>query len=182
MRLPLLAQLDSTRIGRFEFCWYFHSFLTELVLIYPVFGIMMLESVSNFELSLLFVVWTVVAIPLEVPFGTLADRFDRRHLLAIAGLIECFCFVLWLVMPGFWGYLLGFVTWAVAGTLQSGTSESLILGVLTSPVDPHDDRLGMNDAGRGMASPLHVPIARSGEAMPRPHPVRVGNNRPDARL
>ena len=102
MRLPLLAQLDSTRIGRFEFCWYIHSFLTELVLIYPVFGIMMLESVSNFELSLLFVVWTVVAIPLEVPFGTLADRFDRRHLLAIAGLIECFCFVLWLVMPEFW--------------------------------------------------------------------------------
>ena len=182
MRLPRLTQLDSTRIGRFEFCWYIHSFLTELVLIYPVFGIMMLESVSNFELSLLFVVWTVVAIPLEVPFGTLADRFDRRHLLAIAGLIECFCFVAWLVMPGFWGYLLGFVTWAVAGTLQSGTSESLILGVLTNPVDPHDDRLGMNDAGRGMASPLHVPIARSGEAMPRPHPVRVGNNRPDARL
>ena len=30
-------------------------------------------------------------------------------------------------------------------------------GVLTNPVDPHDDRVGMNDAGRGMASPLHRP-------------------------
>ena len=30
-------------------------------------------------------------------------------------------------------------------------------GVLTNPVDPHDDRVGMIDAGRGMASPLHRP-------------------------
>ena len=29
----------------------------------------------------------------------------------------------------------------------------------------------MNDHGRGMASPLHVPIARRGEAMPRPYPA-----------
>ena len=123
-------QTRSSRIRRFEAAWHFHAFLTELVLIYPVFGIMMLESVSKIEFSVLLVIWSGIAIVLEVPLGTLADRFDRRTLLTIAGVIEGFCFLCWLFIPGFWGYALGFITWAVAGALQSGTSESLIFDTI----------------------------------------------------
>ena len=130
---------QPTRLGRFEAAWYLHAFLTELVLIYPVFGIMMLESVSKIEFSVLLVVWSGIAIVLEVPLGTLADRFDRRALLAIAGIVEGACFVCWLLIPGFWGYMLGFATWAVAGALQSGTSESLIYDTIRGRAGDNPD-------------------------------------------
>ena len=132
----------ATRIGHFEAAWYCHAFLTELVLIYPVFGIMMLESVSKIEFSVLLVAWSGVAIALEVPLGTLADRLDRRTLLTLAGVIEGFCFLCWMLMPGFWGYALGFITWAVAGALQSGTSESLIYDTIRGAAgeNPEDAR------------------------------------------
>lgn len=139
MARSVFSKLESTRIGRFEAAWYFHAFVTELVLIYPVFGIMMLESVSKLEFSLLLVVWSGVAILLEIPLGTLADRFDRRLLLTIAGIIEGACFVLWLLIPGFWGYLLGFVTWAIAGSLQSGTTESLIYDTIRKSAGQNPD-------------------------------------------
>ena len=139
MARTVFSKLESTRIGRFEAAWYFHAFVTELVLIYPVFGIMMLESVSKLEFSLLLVVWSGVAILLEIPLGTLADRFDRRLLLSIAGIIEGGCFIFWLLMPGFWGYLLGFATWAVAGALQSGTTESLIYDTIRKSAGENPD-------------------------------------------
>ena len=41
----------------------------------------------------------------------------------------------------------------------------------TALVDPPDDGVGMNDCGRGMASPLRDPVGCRGEAMPRPHPL-----------
>lgn len=136
----LFPDLDATRIGRFEAAWYFHCFVTELVLIYPVFGILMLESVSRFEFSLLLAIWAGFSIFLEIPLGALGDRFDRRKLLTISGLIEGGCFIAWLLIPGFWGYLLGFATWAVAGTLQSGTSESLIYDVIRKASGQNPDR------------------------------------------
>ena len=126
-------------MGRFETAWYLHAFLTELVLIYPVFGIMMLESVSKIEFSVLLVVWSGIAIVLEIPLGTLADRLDRRILLTIAGVVEGFCFLCWLSMPGFLGYMLGFITWAVAGALQSGTSESLIYDTIRGAAGHNPD-------------------------------------------
>ena len=139
MANSVFSKLESTRIGRFEAAWYFHSFVTELVLIYPVFGIMMLESVSKLEFSLLLVVWSGVAILFEIPLGTLADRFDRRLLLTIAGIIEGACFIVWLLIPGFWGYLLGFATWAIAGSLQSGTTESLIYDTIRKSAGDNPD-------------------------------------------
>jgi len=128
-----------TRIGRFEAAWYCHAFLTELVLIYPVFGIMMLESVSKIEFSLLLVLWSGIAIMLEIPLGALADRLDRRALLTIAGVVEGFCFLCWMLMPHFWGYALGFITWAIAGALQSGTSESLIYDTIRGAAGHNPD-------------------------------------------
>ena len=100
---------------------------------------MMLESVTKLEFSLLLVVWSGVAILLEVPLGALADRFDRRQMLTIAGIIEGGCFILWLLIPNFWGYLLGFATWAVAGSLQSGTSESLIYDTIRKRAGENPD-------------------------------------------
>ena len=61
----------------------------------------------------------------EVPAGALAARALRRRLLIVVRLVKSCCFSTWLVLPGLWGYLAGFVYWGVASTLRRGTAESV---------------------------------------------------------
>lgn len=73
------------------------------------------------QISLLFVVWSVVAIVAEIPSGAWADLVSRRRLLILAALLYAACFAVWVLVPTLWGFALGFVLWAVSGALSSGT-------------------------------------------------------------
>ncbi len=118
---------------RFRLAWYAHHLLGELVLIYPVAAIMMGErGVEPFDLSLLFALWSLAVVAAEVPTGVLADRVSRRRLLIVSRLVKGCCFLTWFVLPGFWGYLAGFVCWGVASTLRSGTAESVLHDTLSA--------------------------------------------------
>ena len=117
---------------RFRLAWYAHHLLGETVLIYPVAAIMMGEhGVEPFDLSLLFALWSLAVVAAEVPTGVLADRVSRRRLLIVSRLVKGCCFLTWFVLPGFWGYLAGFVCWGVASTLRSGTAESVLHDTLS---------------------------------------------------
>lgn len=97
---------------RFERAWVAHGFLRELILIYPVYSIMMGQhGMDPFRLSLLFALWSATVVVLEVPSGTLADLVSRRTLLVASGLIKACSYPVWLLLPGFFGYLLGFFLW-----------------------------------------------------------------------
>lgn len=107
--------------------WLAQSFLDELVLIYPVYALMMLDSgIGEFELSVLFMIWSVTAFVLEIPSGVIADRVDRRRYI-FAGSIAGACgFLCWLAWPTFWGFALGFVLWSLGSAIHSGTRQSLL--------------------------------------------------------
>ncbi|MCY4634826.1 MAG: MFS transporter [Acidobacteria bacterium] len=122
---------------RFQFAWYAQHLLGELVLIYPVAAIMMSEhGVGPLDLSLLFALWSLAVVSAEVPTGALADRVSRRRLLIVSRLVKGCCFLTWWVLPGFWGYLAGFVCWGVASTLRSGTAESVLHDTLSAAGAP----------------------------------------------
>lgn len=122
---------------RFRLAWYAHHLLGEFVLIYPVAAIMMGEhGVEPFDLSFLFALWSLAVVAAEVPTGVLADRVSRRRLLIVSRLVKGCCFLTWFVLPGFWGYLAGFVCWGVASTLRSGTAESVLHDTLTAAGAP----------------------------------------------
>lgn len=114
-------------LRRVQIVWCVHHLLGQLVLIYPVYAIMMEQrGIVPFQLSVLLALWSAFVIMAEVPMGALADRVSRTLLLMISRLLKGCCFLMWIIMPGFWGYLVGFLCWGLASTLRSGTEESML--------------------------------------------------------
>ena len=112
---------------KFEWVWYAHGFLRELVLIYPTYAIMMQQGgISAIELATLFVIWSFALFVFEVPAGILADRISRRNLLVVSGVVKGSTFLIWWLLPGFAGYALGFIIWSLGSSLMSGTAEALL--------------------------------------------------------
>ena len=120
------------------------------MLIYPVYAIMMGErGVSPFQLAVLLVLWSTAVAVLEVPSGTVGDRFSRRGVIVVSGLAKAAGYLLWLWIPSFVGFLAGFLLWGAASSLRSGTAESLLHDTLV-----HQGRRGEFERlyGRGRAA------------------------------
>lgn len=76
--------------------------------------------------------WSITSFVCEVPSGALADTVDRRALLGASGLLYTVCFASWLLFPGYWGFLAGFVLWGLSSSLLSGTFEALLYDELAA--------------------------------------------------
>ena len=102
----------------------------------PVYAVWTLwfndHDVSTSQVSTAFLVWALIALVFEVPSGALADRVDRRRLLAAAFTIRAIGISLWLVWPTFTGLLVGAALWAIHDALASGTWEAMIHDELTA--------------------------------------------------
>ena len=160
-------------LQRLQIGWYTHGLTRELVLIYPVYAILMGEvGVSPFELSVLFAVWSGSVILFEVPSGTLGDRFSRKQLIAVSGLIKGTCFWTWLAFPTFWGFLIGFLLWGLGSSLRSGTAESFLhdtlehLGAGDQFAKVYGRGTAFEQVGVGLAFAIGGAVAESGFGLP----------------
>lgn len=105
---------------------YSFSFLNDLVVIYPVYALMFQDhGLSMTQISLLLMIWSGSTVLLEVPTGVIADNYSRRNILFIAKIIKAFAFLFWLGQ-NFYFYALGFILWALASALHSGTFSALV--------------------------------------------------------
>jgi MFS family permease len=69
--------------------FYTYLFLDDLVLLYPVYTLLFSDSgLSVWQISSLFVIWSVSSILFEVPSGAIADSTSRRRLLVIGPLLS----------------------------------------------------------------------------------------------
>jgi len=112
---------------------YIYKFIGQCLPIYAFYAILFIErgmSVTN--VAALIALWSAFAIAFEFPSGVLADRWNRRNMLAIAAALNGICFVIWVFSHTFLMFALGFVFWAVAGAFTSGTEEGLIFDNLKS--------------------------------------------------
>ena len=101
--------------------------LSGLAPIYPLYALLFLDTgLSQGQLSGLFALWSITAFVAEVPAGVLADRWSRRGVLVLSGLLEAGAFALWTAVPAAWSFAAGFVVWGVAGALVSGTVEAVL--------------------------------------------------------
>jgi MFS family permease len=101
--------------------------LSELVPYYPLYALLFLDTgLSNAQISALFAIWSVTSFVTEVPAGALADRWSRRGVVVLAGVLQAVAFVIWTAAPQVWAFALGFVVWGVSGALVSGASEALV--------------------------------------------------------
>ncbi|MEU9592909.1 MFS transporter [Streptomyces sp. NPDC048193] len=118
---------------------YGYAFLDDFVLLYPVYALLFSDAgLSVWQISSLFALWSVTGVLLEVPSGAWADAVSRRLLLWLGPLLTAAGFALWVLVPSYGAFALGFVLWGTGGALGSGALEALV----------HDelDRLGA--AGR----------------------------------
>ncbi|MPY59039.1 MFS transporter [Streptomyces spongiae] len=117
---------------------YGYSFLDDLVLLYPVYALLFVDTgLSVWQISSLFVLWSLTGVLVEVPSGAWADAVSRRTLLWLGPLLGAVGFALWVLLPSYEAFAAGFVLWGVRGALGSGALEALVYEEL--------DRLGAAD-------------------------------------
>ena len=103
----------------------------DFVPLYAVYALLFAAAgISPAGISSLFVIWSVTAFVVEVPSGALADLLPRRLLLTTGSLLTAAAFALWLLLPTYEGFALGFVLWGVGTAVASGTWESLVYDAL----------------------------------------------------
>lgn len=112
------------------------SFVDEFGPVYAVWTLWFNDNgVSTSQISTVFILWAGIAIALEIPSGALADRVDRRRLIASAFALRAIGIATWLVWPTITGLLAGALLWAVHDSLASGSWEALIHDELTAVGD-----------------------------------------------
>ena len=101
--------------------------LSELVPLYPLYALLFLDTgLSGAQISMLFAVWSITSFITEVPAGVLADRWSRRGVVVLAGVLQAAGFAVWTAAPEAWAFAVGFVIWGLSGALVSGASEALV--------------------------------------------------------
>ncbi len=90
------------------------------------------RGLSPAQIGIALAAWSATGLVLEIPAGVLADRTSRRWLLFAGQALRSLGFVVWLLAPGFWGYLVGLMMWGLKSALLSGTFESLVYDELTA--------------------------------------------------
>ncbi|MFI6262673.1 MFS transporter [Micromonospora sp. NPDC051006] len=106
---------------------YGYSFLSDLVLLYPVYALLFADTgLSVWQISSLFVIWSASTILLEVPSGAWADAVSRRLLLCLAPLVTAAGYAIWVLLPSYPAFAVGFLLWGAGGALSSGALEALV--------------------------------------------------------
>ncbi|MBK3645879.1 MFS transporter [Streptomyces sp. MBT33] len=158
------TRLPATGVRRLTATLYGYSFLDEFVLLYPVYTLLFSDTgLSVWQISSLFVLWSVTGVVLEVPSGAWADAVSRRMLLWLGPLLTAAGFALWVLVPSYWAFAVGFVLWGARGAFVSGALEALVYEEL--------ERLGAADRyarfmGRSRAVGLVAVMAAMGLAGP----------------
>lgn len=160
--LVVSARVPAER--RLAVTLYAYAFLTDLVLLYPVYTLLFADTgLSVGQISSLFVLWSAAGILLEVPSGAWADAVSRRLLLCLAPLLTAAGFALWVLVPSYPAFAVGFLLWGAGGALRSGALEALVWTEL--------DRLGAAGryarlAGRARTAELLGVVGAMGLAAP----------------
>ena len=136
---------------------YVFSFLDEVGPLYAVYTLWFNDNgASTSEISALFLFWAVVAIVLEVPSGALADRVDRRMVVALALGLRAIGVVVWLVWLDLPGLFVGAFLWAMHDALASGAWQALVHDELEAVDAAH--RYGNVMARLGQLSHLGIAV------------------------
>lgn len=158
------ARVPAPGVRRLTSTLYGYAFLDDFVLLYPVYALLFADTgLSLWQISSLFALWSITGVVLEVPSGAWADAVSRRRLLWTGPLLTAAGFALWVAVPSYSTFAIGFVLWGAGGALGSGALEALVYDEL--------DRLGAADRyaavmGRARAARLLGTVASIGLAGP----------------
>ena len=73
--------------------FYLSSFLYSFVFAYAIYTVFFsINGLSVFQISILLMLWSGIAMLFEIPSGALADYWSRKNLLILAPLLKSICF------------------------------------------------------------------------------------------
>jgi MFS family permease len=106
---------------------YTFKFFDDFILIYPLYAVMFINfGMEPWQIATLLAIWSATSFLVEIPSGVWADKYSRKNILFIGQVIRAIGYLIWLIFPTFWGFLIGFVLWGIKGALTSGTYQALI--------------------------------------------------------
>lgn len=102
--------------------------MSEFIVIYPFYVIMFGErgGVSAAGVGVLLAIWMIVSVLAEVPTGIIADKMPKKWSLVLGHIMQLAAFTIWLIVPNFIGYLIGFVVWGVGEAFLSGAFQAYL--------------------------------------------------------
>ncbi|NYH40688.1 MFS family permease [Micromonospora jinlongensis] len=125
--IHLASRVPDPAVRRLTATLYGYAFLSDLVLLYPLYVVFFADAgLSVGQISSLFVIWSAAGILFEVPSGAWADVVSRRLLLCLAPLVTAAGFALWVLLPSYPAFAVGFLLWGAGGALVSGALEALV--------------------------------------------------------
>ncbi|MGC4854866.1 MFS transporter [Micromonospora sp. DT4] len=123
----LASRVPGPAARRLSVTLYGYAFLSDLVLLYPLYVVLFTDTgLSVGQISSLFVIWSTAGILFEVPSGAWADVVSRRLLLCLAPLVTAAGYTLWVLLPSYPAFAVGFLLWGAGGALVSGALEALV--------------------------------------------------------
>ncbi|MBN1780862.1 MFS transporter [bacterium] len=107
--------------------YYLYRFLCDLAPVYAVYVLLFkLRGLSTSEISWLLALWCLFVVLFEVPTGMLADKWNRKHMIALGLFFKAAGFLIWAFAANFAFFALGFLLWGIQETFSSGTQEALL--------------------------------------------------------
>ncbi len=113
--------------------WLFYAFrfFKDFIFIYVVDKIFFLHrGIDLYQISLLIALWTLSRIVFEIPTGILADKWNRKYMLVLSGIVYFGCYFIWLFSFSFWGFLVGYLFRSLGSALASGTTQAYVYDFL----------------------------------------------------
>ncbi|GLZ59400.1 MFS transporter [Micromonospora sp. NBRC 107095] len=125
--ISIVSRVPDPAVRRLTATLYGYAFLSDLVLLYPLYVVFFADTgLSVGQIASLFVIWSAAGILFEVPSGAWADVLSRRLLLCLAPLVAAAGFALWVLLPSYPAFAVGFLLWGAGGALVSGALEALV--------------------------------------------------------
>ncbi|MHA1520521.1 MAG: MFS transporter [Promethearchaeota archaeon] len=102
-----------------------HFFGSVMILFFEDWG-----QISFTEIMILEAFFTGGIFLLEVPTGTIADKFSRRSSLILSHFVEILAILIYVSTPNFYVFALAEITWALAVALHSGAFDAIVYDTL----------------------------------------------------
>lgn len=129
----ILFAKGMTRMTRLLFSLYGFAFFNKFLLLTPVYSIFMLENgLTEFQLSMMFIVSSVATILGQFPITFATNRLGQRWAMILGQFLKLTAILLWLFLPCFWGFVVGMALWGIQAGFRSVAFEGLVYDSIKS--------------------------------------------------
>lgn len=106
---------------------YGFAFFNKFLLLTPVYAVFMLQNgIGETLLSAMFFISAAATVLGQVPITYMTNRFGARFAMIFAQILKAVAVIMWLLMPGYFGFIFGMILWGVQSGFRNVAFEGLV--------------------------------------------------------